>query len=197
MDVRRLAALMTAGVLTVAGVGCSSSTEPATPLFTEDFEGGLGQWVGRPTTGHHAQIVSDPLKSGNRAVNFTRTVAAGDLFSLPIAVVVGASYTLTFDYLGLPGANSLPNNLGGFLGIAQDIPGNHIWLYGPAANAAAHLHDLVEDGAWHSYSVTFVPSDLIDVSGGSLRIMIEDGEGVGSLPEDAYFDNIRLITEGS
>lgn len=200
MDVRRLGSLATVAVLTVGGAGCGSSDEPEDepgPVFAEDLEGGLGQWVGRPTTGHHAQIVQDPLDPGNRAVNFTRTVAAGDLFSLPIPVELGASYRLTFDYLGVPGPGSLANNLGGFLGIAQDLPGNHIWLYGSAANAAEHLYDLVEDGTWHSYSVTFVPSDLINVSGGSIRITIEDGEGVGSLPEDAFFDNLRLFTERS
>ena len=176
----------------LVSAACSSAAEPEEPpLFSEYFEGGLGQWTGR-VTGHHAQIVPDPLNSGNSVVNFTRTVAAGDLFSVALALDVDVAYTLTFDYLGLPQAGSLPNNLGGFLGISDEIPGDHFWLYGPAANTAEHLRDLIEDGSWHSYSVTFTPSALITTTGGDFRIMIEDGEGAGSLPGDAYFDNIEL-----
>jgi len=184
---------MLAVALTVAGAACGSSTAPPSDIvdFSEDFENGLAQWTGRPT-GHHAQIVADPLEAGNHVVDFTQTVAAGDLFSLPIPVDVNTEYTLTFDYLGLPSAASLPENLGGFLGISDDIPGDHHWLYGPAANLAEHDEDLVEDGAWHSYSVTFVPGEVIQVMEGTIHVMIEDGEGPGSLPEDAFFDNIRL-----
>lgn len=178
--------------LVVAGAACGSTDTPSEIVdFSEDFENGLAQWTGR-STGHHAQIVADPLDAGNDVVDFTETVAAGDLFSLPIPVDVNGEYTLTFDYLGLPSASSLPDNLGGFLGISDDIPGDHHWLYGPVANLAEHDQDLVEDGAWHSYSVTFVPADLIQVAEGTIHIMIEDGEGPGSLPEDAFFDNIRL-----
>jgi hypothetical protein len=178
--------------LALAGAACGSTDPPADVVdFSEDFENGLSQWVGRPA-GHHAQIVADPLHAGNAVVDFTETVAAGDLFSLPIPVDVNGEYTLTFDYLGVPSDASLPNNLGGFLGVSDDIPGDHHWLYGPAANLAEHDQDLVEDGQWHTYSVTFVPADLIQVNEGTIHVMLEDGEGPGSLPEDAFFDNIRL-----
>ena len=178
--------------LVVGGAACGSSDAPQDIVdFSEDFENGLAQWTGRPT-GHHAEIVADPLDVGNDVVSFTQTVAAGDLFSLPIAVDVYGEYTLTFDYLGLPSDASVPANLGGFLGISDDVPGDHHWLYGPAANLAEHDQDTVEDGAWHTYTVTFVPADLIQVAEGTIHIMLEDGEGVGSLPGDAFFDNIRL-----
>jgi hypothetical protein len=110
-----------------------------------------------------------------------------------IPVEANEQYTLEFDYLGLPQAGSLPDNLGGFLGISAGIPGDHYWLFGPVANPAEHQHDLMEDGSWHTYSVTFTPSSLITTTDGTLRIMLEDGEGLGSLPGDAYFDNIRLF----
>lgn len=180
--------------LAVASAACSSATDPPSDIldFGEDFEQGLSQWVGREIGGHHAQIVADPLDGGNQVVSFTRTVAAGDLFTVPIPVEVGRAYTLTFRYLGMPSDTSLVGNLGGFLGISDGIPGDHHWLYGPRENLAEHDQDLAEDGQWHSYSVTFVPTDLIEVTDGAIRMTIEDGEGLGSLPGDAFFDDIRL-----
>lgn len=180
--------------LLLFGVACGSSTDVVQeepPIFSEDFEGGLGQWVGR-VTGHHALIVPDPLDAGNAVVTFSETVAAGDLFSIPISVEEGVAYELEFDYLGLPQEGSLPDNLGGFLGVSDGLPGAEVWLFGPAANQAAHLEDLIEDGHWHSYSTTFHPSSMFELSAGTIRILLEDGEGEGSIPGDAYFDDIRL-----
>ena len=51
---------------------------------------------------------------------------------------------------------------------------------------------LIEDGSWHSYSVTFAPSTLCVPTEGTIRITIEDGEGPLSVAGDAYFDNIQL-----
>jgi len=179
--------------LLIAVTACGSTTDlqEAPPIFSEDFESGLAQWVGR-VTGHHAQIVPDPLNTGNSVVNFTRTVAAGDLFSVLIPVEEGVEYELRFDYLGLPQEGSLPDNLGGFIGVSDGLPGAEVWLFGPAANQAAHLRDLAEDGHWHSYSAAFRPSSMFVLPDGTIRILLEDGEGEGSIPGDAYFDNIRL-----
>jgi chitinase len=181
------------------GTACDSPTDPwdGPPIFSEDFEAGLEQWTGRPPPrDHYAQIVDDPLRPGNSVVNFTRTVAAGDLFTLPIPVDVTKQYKLTFEYLGLPSEGSLPDNLGGFLGVGDGIPGDHYWLYGPVMNPATHESDLIDDGQWHSYEAIFIPSELIAAPDGEIRIMIEDGEGIGSLPEDACFDNIQLFEKG-
>jgi hypothetical protein len=183
--------------LAVGGSACGSTDPPAEVIdFAESFENGLSQWVGRPT-GHHAEIVSDPFDARNAVVTFTQTVAAGDAFSLPIPVDVNSVYTLTFDYLGLALPGSEENNFGGFIGISDAIPGDHHWLYGPVANQAEHDLDLADDGRWHTYSVTFVPSALITVEGGTIHVMIEDGEGALSLPGDAFFDNIRLTHRSS
>ncbi len=179
-------------LLALTGTACGSSTGPESPpIFSEDFESGLSQWTGRQM-GHHAQIVDDPLNPGNKVVNFTETVAAGDIFSVPIPVVEGEEYQLRFDYLGLPQEGSQPGNLGGFIGVSDGAFRAEIWLYGPAQNPATHLHDLVEDGHWHSYSVTFTPSAMFQLAEGTVYLLLEDGEGDLSVPGDAYFDNIEI-----
>jgi hypothetical protein len=60
------------------------------------------------------------------------------------------------------------------------------------------LIDLVDDGAWHSYAITFNPYDHIEISDGAVHVTIEDwiGELTASCPRgvpgDAFFDNIIL-----
>lgn len=192
-----LATLAIAAFGSACGNSSTEIQDQTPPIFSDDFESGLTQWVGRPT-GYHAQIVEDPLVPGNHVVNFTQTVAAGDIFTIPIPVDSTEVYTLTFDYLGLPQEGSIPGNLGGFIGvITGDVPGIAVWLYGPAKNPAAHLHDLIEDGQWRTYSVQFKTTDLFETTDGTIRITLEDGEGVGSVPGDAYFDNVKLTPHGS
>ena len=171
--------------------GPDDEVEVNEPLFAEDFEQGLGQWSGR-SGGHHAEIVADPLSNGNLVVRFTRPVAAGDIFSPPIQIDPDSTYTLTFYYLGLATTGSTPDHLGGFIGIADEIGGVHSWLGGTdTAQAPTHL---IDDDAWHSYSITFVPSHFFTPADGQIHITIEDWEGHPGVGRDAYFDLIRFYS---
>lgn len=158
-------------------------------LLSEDFERGLSQWVGRPS-GHHAEVVADPLREHNSVVRFTRPVAAGDLFSREIRVDPLATYILTFEYLGTPGMGSSGPDLGGFIGISDGIPGSHAWLAGTEEQLAAV--ELIDDGTWHSYSIPFIPAAVITTADRAIRVMLEDGEVSGGVGRDAYFDNVVL-----
>ena len=46
---------------------------------------------------------------------------------------------------------------------------------------------LIDDGQWHSYSITF-NSPI----GQPVRLMLEDWDGSNGVAGDAYFDNLRL-----
>jgi hypothetical protein len=156
-------------------------------LFNEDFEGDLSAWVGKSGGAHHGQIVADPLNASNNVLNFTLLNSAGDIFSPALSVTPGQTYTLSFDYLGVPGRGGVPDDLGGFAGYSLGTPGTHFWLAGTPAAYPGIVAHLIDDGTWHTYSVDFVPG----VS--SIRIMLEDFSGSGGVAGDAYFDDISVV----
>jgi hypothetical protein len=187
---RRLAIGLAFAVAALPGVH-------AAPVFTDDFESGLGSWVakggGLATT--QATTVADPLVVGNNVLRFTVLNAGGSILSA--AVFPAATYTIEFDYLGLgvSGA-SVPDDFGGFLGIGV-LAGDpcNCWLAGTQAGYVTTppfqpLAHLIDDGAWHHYSITFTapPGPFA----GGFRIMLEDFSGSGGIPGDAYFDNVSL-----
>lgn len=180
--------------LTVIG-GDGRVVSPGGVVFTEDFEDGLARWVGRGTggAGHHAEVVTDPLDPENRAVRFTKPVAAGDLFSLEVPVDPSGTYVLTFQYLGLAVAGSTPGNHGGFIGLAGGIPGTHTWLAGTEPWHSAS--QIVDDGSWHRYTIRFVPSEVLP-GFDRIRVMLEDAEVANGVPRDSYFDDIVLTRVG-
>jgi hypothetical protein len=96
--------------------------------FLDDFESGLGQWTGRPSTAYSGQLMPDPLSSGHgQVLCFTNLNSGGDLFvSNPIAL--SGLVNVSFDYLGLPALGGAPGDLGGFLGI----------IYSPTATTQAN-----------------------------------------------------------
>ena len=162
-------------------------------LLEEDFERGLRFWTGKNGGPHSGAKVADPLNPGNQVITFRRGASAGDMFSVEIRIERGAEYELSFDYLGLPLPGSAPSNHGGFIGIAEGVPGRHAWIAGTDPPHAPNL--LVDDGTWHSYAFRFRISQYLDTPGGHVRVMLEDSQSPGRVPGvvgDAFFDNVRL-----
>ena len=168
MNILKLSVLLT-GLILSAGTNASL-------LFQDDFESGslAPNWIS--ITGF-AQIVSDPIQ-GDKALNFSQRKSGGDTFSLPFTSTTANSYILSFDYLGICSTN----DCGGYIGYSNGLPGNHVWLEG--TGTAALASNLIDDGAWHSYSVTFTSQ-----VGPSIRVMLEDFIAPGL---NAYFDNIMV-----
>jgi len=159
----------------------------AESLFFEDFETDLSLWTNETWTGrrfpreHHGIIVPDPLESDN-ALTFTSLGSRGDIFTDQKFSSTTKNYTLSFDYLGMPGQGGLDDNLGGFIGY-RDYQDNPQWL---AGTDPRHNDILPDTGQWEHLSIDFETQD-------NFRLMIEDWVGI---PGDAYFDNIRLSTVG-
>jgi len=165
----------------------------ATTMLEEDFEHGLASWTGRGTGPHSGVIVADPLDDDNQVLTFTRGATAGDIFSQQIGIDRNAEYELSFDYLGLPLPGSAKSNHGGFIGIAEAVPGRHRWIAGTDPPHTANI--LVDDGTWHSYSFRIRPASYVRAPNGLIRVMLEDSEAPGRVPGvagDAFFDNVRF-----
>lgn len=140
-------------------------------------------------------IVEDPLRPGNQVLSFTALNSGGDIFGSEISVTSGATYTLSFEYLGLYDTESTARegDLGGFIGLAQATPGTHRWLHG--TNTTSGAKDvLIDDGQWQNYSITF---DSSVVSNTTLRVMLEDYTGSSGVPSDIFFDNVAVMTKES
>lgn len=171
----------------------------AAPLLADDFEAGLGGWVekGGGAVATEAETIADPLAAGNNVLRFKVLNSGGSILSTAV-FGAAATYTIEFDYLGLatPGAASVPDNFGGFLGIGG-LAGDpcNCWLAGTAAGYVTNplfqpLVHLIDDGAWHHYAITFTaPPGPFP---GGFRIMVEDFSGSGGIAGDAYFDNISI-----
>ena len=180
---RSLIALVTCSAL-------STSAATAQPLFFEDFEGGdLSQWVGKGGGGHNAEIVPDPVRLDNQALNFTALNAAGDIFGFLKTVTFGLSYILEFEYLGVLEPGGVPDDLGGTIGFSDGTPGGHRWLAGTRLCCFIENALLVDDGQWRTYTIEFDPfRDFFPVNN-RIRVMVEDFFESGGIAGDAFFDN--------
>ena len=143
-------------------------------------------------------IVEDPLDASNLVLTFSALDEAGDIFSAEITVQPGTIYTMSFDYLGLPQAGSVPNDLGGTIGFSEDTPGESRWLEGTVLCCHIENASLIDDGQWHSYEVEVNPNEAGGVyspppSNGTIRVMIEDFIKSRGVASDIYFDNIKLV----
>ncbi|MGE3308324.1 MAG: hypothetical protein AB7O66_00020 [Limisphaerales bacterium] len=191
--------LLAALGLTLAGIVTAPASHAAT-LFSEDAEGGnLNQWVGQFGGSHHGVIVDDPLRPGNKVITFTGLNLGGDIFtSAAINLPNGDAFQVSFEYLGLPTPNSVPHDTGGFFGLSENFPGNHMWYYGTSTLYAAPGYSdmLIDDGTWHTYTFDFVPP--LSGLNNDLHLMFEDWVDSGGVAGDAYFDNIvlRSVTPG-
>jgi hypothetical protein len=174
-------------LVAAAALLLSGSLASATTLFFDDFSSGLGQWTGKSGGPHHGLVVADPLNPSNSVLTFTALNSAGDIYSTAAPLGAPGDYYLSFDYLGLEQADSVPGDLGGFVGFSDDFPGNHAWYAGTQDSYPGLTTFLVDDGAWHHYSIT-----LHNPTNVPLHVMLEDFEGSFGVPGDAYFDNVRF-----
>lgn len=167
----------TMAVLLASGL-CAAAQ--ASSVFFDDFEGDLSQWTGKSGNAHHGQIVEDPLDSSNAVVNFTESVAGGDIFqSTGLTTTPGQTMVLSFDYLGTGIVES-----GGFIGIASSVDSDHFWLAGTDDTSDADPI-LQTNGVWATHEIVFnTPYD-------ASRVMLEDFVDPAG---NAYFDNFRLAT---
>lgn len=170
----------------LASIFCSGAS--ADLLFQDDFESDLSAWTGKSGGAHHGIIVEDPLNLDNHVLTFTGTNTQGDIYTKQsFALLDGKTYTIAFDYLGQSG--SVPGGSGGFAGLSEALPGDHMWYYG-TSDAACAAPILVDDGQWHHYLYNFLGAPE---TGSDVHLMFEDFyhwlEGV---PGDAYFDNVVL-----
>jgi len=181
----------------VLGILSLSVAARAQTVFSENFEGDLSSWVGRNGGTHHGVLVDDPIRSHNQVLSFTELNEAGDIFGPEMSVSPGHLYILHFEYLGLPGPGSILENLGGVIGFSEDTPGAHRWLAGTVLCCYIDDDLLIDDGTWHSYSLTidpYLPGSVYDglPSNNTIRVMIEDFLHSGGVPGDAYFDNVTV-----
>lgn len=162
--------------------------------FSEDFEGGLGQWTGKYGGSHSGMIVADPLSSGRGSVlTFSDVTYGGDIFTA-YPILFSGSTVISFDYLGLAIPCSTPGDLGGFLGTALTLnPVNegadHIWYAATKNNYPGLAVSLADDGAWHRYQICIEGESF-----GSFRLMMEDFVFSGGGSGDVYFDNISVTS---
>ena len=173
----------------VVGMFCSGAM--AEMWFYEDFESDLSAWTGKDGGAHHGIIVADPMNPGNQVLTFTELNGYGDIFTRDtFSHLPERTYQLSFDYLGL--VNQVPGGSGGFAGLSESLPGEHVWYYGTNTTSGAAAV-MIDDGQWHHYDYDFtVPTTW----GDSFHLMFEDFRYAlpGGTAGDAYFDNISLHT---
>lgn len=155
--------------------------------FAEGFEGNLSAWTGINNGAiTEAAIVNDPLRSGNHVLGFPALGSGGSIYTRDFISTTGL-FTVNFEYLGLPKTGSVPGNLGGFFGISQGFPGTHQWIAGTIDGYTNPFVNLIDDGTWHAYSLTFQSN-----VGQAVHLMFEDFRGSGGVTGDVFFDNIQF-----
>lgn len=154
--------------------------------IAEDFQTGLGGWTDRNPLNPESAVVADPLNAGNNVLSFTRLGFGGSILSNNTVSSSGL-FTISFDYLGQPGKGGVAGDLGGYLGVSSGgFSGGEMWLAGTGGGTPI---DLIDDGAWHHYTLTFQST-----IGQSLRLKLEDFDGSGGVAGDVYFDNVRITS---
>jgi hypothetical protein len=182
----RLAARALTLCATLAAAGHAQALTVPVSVFGTGFESGLSSWFDRNPSSPDAAVFDDPLRPGNHVLGFNRTMGSGSVFS-NTQIVSSGSYTLSFDYLGLPGRGGVAGDLGGYIGVSVGGNGSsQYWVGGTSNNYGTPLN-LIDDGLWHSYTATF-NSPI----GQPIRVMVEDWDGSGGVAGDAFFDNIVL-----
>jgi len=172
-------------------------------LFNENFESNnLVQWTGKLDGPHQGRIVADPFCPANHVLTFTGVDFGGDMLSAaPIVISPDAPrrYVLSFAFLGLANGGVPPTEFGGFLGLAPsptDYSVPFFWVagtYAPEVNTLPTVGKvIVADGTWHRYEID-VTDLVLSNRLAATRLVLEDWGGLGSVPGDVYFDNIRLV----
>ncbi len=168
----------------------SSAVAAQEVVFKDDFQGDLSAWA---TIGYGV-LLPDSLAPGNQVLAFSQTADGGNIWSTAIAMDDTAQYHFSFRYRGA--TNGVDS--GGYLGFFDPQHGYFapglIWGTQPDNSAV----ELIDDGQWHTYELTFRVSDYFGQLGGALQIVVEDWDGVNggnpppNVPLDAFFDDIQL-----
>jgi len=131
--------------------------------------------------------VTDPLNSSNHALSFSGLNYGGDAFTnIGFSLNAGVTYTVSFDYLGAPGALGY----GAITPSSNTVSNNYYWVFDHndiGSYVPQHV-TLVSDGAWHSYSLNFTAADY----GTTVYLAFEQAPGGNNTSGTAYFDNVRL-----
>jgi hypothetical protein len=185
MNIRHTARALTL-LATLSAASLAQAWNVPVSVFSAGFEDGLSAWFDRNPSSPDAAVFDDPLRPGNHVLGFNRTMGSGSVFSNAQVASTG-SYTLSFDYLGVAKPGGVAGDRGGYIGVSVGGNGSsQYWVGGTSNNYGTPLN-LIDDGAWHSYSYTF-NSPI----GQSIRVMVEDWDGSGGVAGDAFFDNIVL-----
>ena len=178
-------------------LGCfiASRSTAQVVLFDDNFEGNLSAW----STPGYGVIVPDPLDAGNKVLSFSHTANSGNMWSSPLSVSAGTIYVFSFRYLG----NADGSDSGGYLWLVDPAYGNvatcPVWGTHPA-NANV---ELIDDGQWHSYQLTFAVTDFFAPMSGQLQVTVEDWDGAAGVSPpanvagDAFFDDIQIYELGA
>jgi hypothetical protein len=164
-------------------------------LFDEDFESGLGRWLRGS-----AELIADPRspESGNTVLHFSELKEGGDAFTRNSFFSRTNKYVIQFDCLSLLGAASNSADMGGFLGIGDDHPGNHTWLAGTKVGYPGLLNMLTHTGEWKTYSMAFDTTNRPLAFGDRtlkdrpFYLFVEDFAQSGGMAGDVYFGNIKI-----
>ena len=189
-------------------------------LFYEPFQN-TNNWVGRNGGSTSINLISDPKNQYNMVAYLANNPVLPDTFSTVISNSY-KSFTMNFDYLGLPKSASIAINLGCIISISDggslsditiayagsvknSIPptcsdkfiGPSDWTdkcshNGPLYYKYPTFISLSDDSSWHHYSITFSTNNQ------NIRVALNDF-GYSNYPEsntagDCYFTNI-LITD--
>lgn len=184
MNIRLATRALTLAATLIAAGHAQALVVPIT-VFSTGFESGLSAWFDRNPSSPDAAVFDDPLRPGNHVLGFNRTMGSGSVFT-NTPVSSGGSYTLSFDYLGVPGRGGVAGDLGGYIGVAASVDNNLGFWIGGTGSYATPL-GLVDDGQWHSYSYTWTSG-----ISNRLRVTAEDWAGSGGVAGDAFFDNVVL-----
>jgi hypothetical protein len=182
---------LAARTLTVlAALSAASLAQAASVnVFGSGFESGLSAWFDRNPSSPDAAVFDDPLRPGNHVLGFNTLMGSGSLFTND-QVTSSGSYTLSFDYLGVAKAGGNAGDRGGYIGVSVGGNGSSQFWVGGTGSYTTPLN-LIDDGAWHSYSYTF-SSTRPEFVGQPIRVMVEDWDGSYGVAGDAFFDNVVL-----
>lgn len=173
-------------ILAAATVATLAHADPVTQNFADNFQNSLAGWSDRSPSNPEAGLFADPLAASNQVLGFNRLGVAGSVFSKTIVESPDSVFTLSFDYLGMPGRGGRSGDLGGYIGVAASVS-NLLGFWVGGTGLFPTPVSLVDDGKWHSYSYTFTSG-----ISNRLRVMAEDWAGSGGVAGDVYFDKIVL-----
>jgi len=169
------------------GLAGLAHADPVALTFSDDFSQPLtASWTDKSPVDPEVSRFTDLLNESNQVMGFNRFGAEGSIFSKTVVSGPTSVYTLSFDYLGVPGRGGRPSDLGGYIGVAAaDAPLVQFWIGGNGVDPTPL--GLLNDDQWHSYSYTWT-----SIIGNRLRVVAEDRAGSRRVAGDVYFDNIVL-----